>query len=341
MKTTILVAGGAGYIGSHAAMALEMAGYDTLVFDNLSTGHAEFLRFGRHVIGDLADREALAAVFSSNNIAAVMHFAAFINVGESVADPAKYYRNNMANTLNLLETARDHGTRAIIFSSTCATYGMPEHLPLREDHPQLPINPYGRAKLAVEWMLRDFAEAYGLACSPLRYFNAAGAAPKEHNAGIGEWHAPETHLIPLVLQTALDEEKDGQGEKKTVHVFGTDYNTRDGTCIRDYIHVCDLADAHILALQRLLAGEKSEAFNLGNGRGYSVREVIDCARAVTGRPIAVREAPRRPGDPDALVGDAAKAMHELGWRPRFADLASIMHTAWEWEQHRSALRVPA
>ena len=308
-------------------MALETAGYDVLVFDNLSTGHAEFLRFGRHVIGDLADREAVQAMFSANDIAAVMHFAAFINVGESAADPAKYYRNNAANTLNLLEAAREHGTRGMIFSSTCATYGVPEHLPLREDHPRMPINPYGRTKLAVEWMLEDFARAYGLAYSSLRYFNAAGAAPKHLDARIGEWHDPETHLIPLVLQAALN-------EQKTVNILGTDYNTRDGTCIRDYIHVCDLADAHILALKRLLAGEKSGAFNLGNGQGYSVREVIDCARCVTGKKIGVQEAPKRPGDPPILVGDARKALHELGWKPQFTDLESIVRTAWEWEQTR-------
>jgi len=327
MKTTILVAGGAGYIGSHAAMALDMAGYDALVFDNLSTGHAEFLRFGRHVIGDLADREALKAVFSANRITAVMHFAAFAYVGESVADPAKYYRNNVANTLNLLEAAREHGTRGIIFSSTCATYGVPTQLPLREDHPQCPINPYGRTKLAVEWLLQDFSHAYGLAYSVLRYFNAAGAAPGHLDARIGEWHEPETHLIPLALQAALD-------KQKSVSILGTDYNTRDGTCIRDYIHVCDLADAHILALKRLLAGEKSAAFNLGNGQGYSVREVINCVRAVTGRPLAVKEGPRRPGDPDALVGDAAKALHELGWQPKFTELEHMVRTAWEWEQER-------
>ena len=328
MKTTVLVAGGAGYIGSHAAMALDMAGYDALVFDNLSTGHADFLRFGRHVIGDLADRDALRALFAANRITAVMHFAAFAYVGESVADPAKYYRNNVANTLNLLEAAREHGTRAIIFSSTCATYGVPTQLPLREDHPQNPINPYGRTKLAVEWLLQDFAHAYGLAYSSLRYFNAAGAAPAHLDARIGEWHEPETHLIPLALQAALD-------EKNTINILGTDYNTRDGTCIRDYIHVCDLADAHILALERLLAGEKSAAFNLGNGQGYSVREVIDCVRAVTGRSLTVREAPRRPGDPDALVADAAKAIHELGWQPKYADLESMVRTAWDWEQARA------
>ena len=325
MKKQILVVGGAGYIGSHTAMALEATGYDVLVFDNLSTGHAEFLRFGRHVIGDLAERAALDAVFASNSISAVMHFAAFAYVGESVAEPAKYYRNNIVNTLNLLESARDHGVNTIIFSSTCATYGIPQHLPLRETHPQHPISPYGRTKLTVEWMLEDFAAAYDLSYTSLRYFNAAGAAPMALNAHIGEWHNPETHLIPLVLRAALD-------PKQEICIFGTDYDTPDGTCIRDYIHVCDLADAHILALERLLAGEKSCTFNLGNERGYSVQEVITCARAVSDRSIAVKKAPRRPGDPACLVGDVRKAITDLGWKPHYVELEVIMRTAWEWEQ---------
>ena len=328
MRKTILVVGGAGYIGSHAALALNEANYDVLVFDNLSTGHAEFLRFGRHMLGDLADRAALDALFRAHSIAGVMHFAAFTHVGESVSDPAKYYRNNVAHTLNLLECMCRHDVRHCIFSSSCATYGLPKKLPLAENHPQAPINPYGRTKLGVEWMLRDFAHAYGLRYSSLRYFNAAGAAPAEWKAGIGEWHEPETHLIPLVLQAALD-------EKKAISIFGTDYETKDGTCIRDYIHVCDLADAHILALERLFSGEASCVFNLGNGRGYSVREVIDCARAVTGREIAVQEAPRRPGDSPSLVGDAGKALHELGWKPRFSELDAIVRTAWAWEQGRA------
>jgi UDP-glucose 4-epimerase len=306
-------------------MVLEKAGYDVLVFDNLSTGHAEFLLFGQYLIGDLADRAGLDTLFAANSISAIMHFAAFAYVGESVNDPAKYYRNNVSNTLNLLESARAHGVRTIIFSSTCATYGEPQSLPLREEHRRRPISPYGRTKLAVEWMLEDFAAAYGLAYTSLRYFNAAGAAPAEWNARIGEWHEPETHLIPLVLQAALD-------QKREIRIFGTDYDTPDGTCIRDYIHVCDLAQAHILALERLLAGEKSCAFNLGNGRGYSVREVITCAGSVSGRDIAVKEASRRRGDPARLVGDAQKAVAELGWKPRYADLETIIRTAWEWEQ---------
>ena len=330
MKKQILVVGGAGYIGSHTAMALEAAGYDALVFDNLTTGHAEFLRFGRHVIGDLADYAALQSVFAANSICAVMHFSAFTYVGESVTDPAKYYRNNVANTLNLLECARAHDVRAIIFSSTCATYGIPKYLPLKEDHPQLPISPYGRTKLAVEWMLEDFALAYNLPYTALRYFNAAGATPAKLQAQIGEWHEPETHLIPLVLQAAKD-------PRREISIFGTDYDTPDGTCIRDYIHVCDLADAHILALERLLAGGGSCAFNLGNGQGYSVREVIACAKKISGLPITVKEAPRRMGDPARLVGDARKAIAELGWKPSYADLADIVRTAWEWEQLRDTI----
>jgi UDP-glucose 4-epimerase len=322
---SVLVVGGAGYIGSHAALALEKAGYDVLVFDNLSTGYKDFLRFGRHEIGDLADRQALKRVFSGNNFSAVMHFASSISVGESVQKPGEYYRNNVANSLNLFDAAREHEVKNIIFSSTAAVYGMPDAVPVKENHPLKPINPYGRTKLAVEWMLGDFAEAYGIHYTALRYFNAAGAAPAEWKAGIGERHEPETHLIPLVLRAALDPAKE-------IKVFGTDYSTPDGTCIRDYIHVCDLADAHVLALERLLAGEKSDVFNLGNGQGFSVREVIECARRVTGAPIAVRETARRPGDPDILVGSAEKCMDVLGWKPKFQELDMIMETAWDWEQ---------
>jgi len=326
LKKRILVTGGAGYIGSHTAMALEIAGYDVLVLDNLSTGHAEFLRFGRHAIADLADRAGLDAIFASNSITAIMHFAASAYVGDSVVSPAEYYRNNVVNTLNLLESALKHDVRRIIFSSSCTTYGLPQRLPLNEDHPQHPISPYGRTKLATEWMLADFASAYGFSYTSLRYFNAAGAAPSALNAQIGEWHEPETHLIPLVLRAALD-------QKREIAIFGTDYETPDGTCIRDYIHVCDLAEAHILALERLLAGERSCAFNLGNGKGYSIHEVIRCARDITGRDIAVKKTSKRPGDPACLVGDANKAISELGWKPRYANLEAILRTAWDWEQH--------
>ncbi len=327
MKQTILIVGGAGYIGSHTAKALEEAGYDVLVFDNLSTGHKEFLRFGRHVIGDMADMEALNRVFAQNNIAAVMHFAAFINVGESVTDPAKYYRNNVCNPLNLLDTMRAHGCMNFIFSSTCAVYGTPTRLPLIEDHGRNPINSYGRTKLGVEWMLEDFALAYGLKFAALRYFNAAGADP---GGKIGEWHEPETHLIPLVLRAALD-------PARSIKVFGDDYDTPDGTCVRDYIHVNDLASAHILALEKLLSGQPGGAYNLGNGLGYSVREVIETACRVTGRPIKVEHGPRRAGDPAVLVGDASEALGKLGWKPRFAELETIIDTAWTWE--RSDIRM--
>ena len=328
MKKRILVVGGAGYIGSHAVLALERAGYDARVFDNLSTGHAEFLRSGRHMIGDLADRQRLDRLFADGDLDMIMHFAASINVGESVSDPAAYYRNNVVNSYNLLEAAVRHGVKGFIFSSTCAVYGTPLSLPLREDHPENPVNPYGRTKLAVEWMLRDFAEAYGLKYCALRYFNAAGAAPAEWGAHIGEWHDPETHLIPLALRSALN-------PRQEIRIFGTDYETRDGTCIRDYIHVCDLADAHILAMERLLAGGRNCAFNLGSDQGYSVREVLNCVQDVTGRPLAVTETRRRPGDPPVLVGTSAKALSELGWKPRFGDLRTIVATAWEWEKEKA------
>jgi len=328
MLKQVAVIGGAGYIGSHAAMALHGAGYDVVVFDNLSTGHAEFLRFGRHVKGDLGDSVALDAFFAANDIRTVMHFAACINVGESVVDPAKYYRNNVTNTLNLLDCCRKYQVTNVIFSSTCAIYGFPTALPLTEDHPQHPINPYGRTKLAIEWALQDFSAAYGFRVCSLRYFNAAGAAPASLGAGIGEKHDPETHLIPLVLKAAG---KPAHDPERSIRVFGTDYDTKDGTCIRDYIHVCDLADAHVLAMQYLEAGGRHAAFNLGNGQGYSVQEVIDCARRVTGLPIKVTQAARRPGDASILIGNAALAVSELGWKPKFAGLDDIVQSAWDWE----------
>ncbi|MCL1939362.1 MAG: UDP-glucose 4-epimerase GalE [Desulfovibrionaceae bacterium] len=332
MLKQVAVIGGAGYIGSHAAMTLHAAGYDVVVFDNLSTGHAEFLRFGRHVRGDLGDPAALDAFFAANDIRTVMHFAACAYVGESVSDPAKYYRNNVANTLNLLDCCRKYQVANVIFSSTCSTYGVPTALPITEDHPQQPINPYGRTKLAIEWALQDFSAAYGLRVCSLRYFNAAGAAPASLRAGIGEKHDPETHLIPLVLKAAGNPPHDLE---RGIRVFGTDYDTKDGTCIRDYIHVCDLADAHILAMQYLEAGGGRAAFNLGNGQGYSVREVIDSARRVTGLPIKAVTAARRPGDPGILIGDAARAVSELGWKPKFAGLDDIVQSAWDWERSLS------
>ncbi len=327
MKKNVLIVGGAGYIGSHTALLLEQSGYHPIILDDLSTGHKEFLQFGEHIIGDLGDTQLLTSIFDKQPIHGIMHFAAFAYVGESVNHPLKYYENNVAKTFALLQAAKAHEVKNFIFSSTCATYGEPETLPIVESNMQSPINPYGRTKLMIEWMLEDFSNAYDMPYTALRYFNAAGALPSEQNISIGEWHEPETHLIPLVLQAAQD-------PQKSIHIFGTDYPTPDGTCIRDYIHVCDLAKAHILALERLWAGEKSVVYNLGNGQGYSVREIISTTKEITKRPISVIEGPRRAGDPPALVGDARKAQQELGWKPQFAELDVILRTAWQWEERR-------
>jgi len=289
-------------------------------FDNLSRGHREFLQWGEHVLGDLADRDALCELFRTHDIAAVMHFAAYTYVGESVSDPQLYYDNNVGNTLNLLYAMRESGVDAFIFSSSCAIHGVPLSLPMTEDQPQRPISPYGRTKLMVEQILADYDQAYGLRSVCLRYFNAAGADPE---GCVGEWHEPETHLVPLVLEAALNPER-------AIHVFGTDYPTPDGTCVRDYIHVLDLADAHIRALEHLLGGGASDAYNLGNGQGHSVREVINCVREVTGREICVVEAARREGDPPFLVGSSAKISAALGWQPKYGDMRDIVKTAWDW-----------
>ena len=318
----ILIAGGAGYIGSHANKLFNQRGYDTVVFDNLVYGHRSFVRWGDFVLGDLADCDQLRLCFSKYPIEAVMHFCAFAYVGESVTDPAKYYRNNVVNTLNLLDTMREFHVPYLIFSSTCSTYGVPQRIPLTEDHPQSPVNPYGWSKFMIEQILKDYNNAYGIKYVTLRYFNAAGADP---DADIGERHDPETHLIPLVLDVAA-------GKRPDVKIFGTDYETPDGTCIRDYIHVTDLADAHILALGYLRGGGPSDSFNLGNGNGFSVREVIRTAEKVTGRAIKYIETGRRAGDPPVLIGSASKAMEILQWRPQFADLPIIMQTAWHWHQ---------
>ncbi len=322
MSEPVLVAGGAGYIGSHVAKLLHQKGFHPVVLDNLVHGHRRAARWGTFVEADLADREAVKEVLLEHRIRAVMHFAAHAYVGESVRDPAKYYRNNVANTLALLEAMTDVKSEFLIFSSSCATYGEPERVPINEDHPQLPINPYGRTKLVVEGMLRDFETAYGLRHVNLRYFNAAGADP---DGEIGEDHDPETHLIPLVLDVAL-------GVRPHIAIFGTDYPTPDGTCIRDYIHVTDLAEAHVLALQHLLDGGRSRSFNLGNGTGYSVRQVIEAAAQITKQPIAVLEAQRRWGDPASLVGSAERIRRELGWSPQHAGLDAILRTAWDWHR---------
>ena len=326
-KPTILVTGGAGYIGSHAVLALKRAGYGVVVLDNLVYGHRELVEKVLQVeliVGDTNDRSLLDELFASHPIAAVMHFSAYAYVGESVTDPGKYYRNNVVGTLTLLEAMLAASVKHFVFSSTCATYGVPKGVPISEDHPQNPINPYGMTKLMVERILSDFDIAYGLKSVYFRYFNAAGADP---DGLLGEDHNPETHLIPLVLMTAL-------GKRESVSIFGTDYPTSDGTCIRDYIHVTDLADAHVLGLEYLLQGGDTSVFNLGNGNGFSVKQVIDTASLVTGRNIKVVESDRRPGDPPILVGSSDKARKILGWKPQYPALREIVTHAWQWHQHR-------
>lgn len=318
----ILVVGGAGYIGSHINKELNKRGYKTVVLDNLVYGHKELVKWGNFVLGDINDTELLRLIFKNYHINAVMHFSAFTYVGESVEDPLKYYINNVANTLNLLNVMQEFKVQIFIFSSSCATYGEPEIIPMPESHPQKPINAYGRTKLMVEDVLKDMETAYGLKYAALRYFNAAGADP---DIEIGEWHEPETHLIPLVLDAAI-------GKRKDIKIFGTDYETPDGTCIRDYIHVTDLADAHILAMEKLMNGNKSEAFNLGNGNGFSVKEIIEEARKVTGKEIVAVEAERRPGDPPILIGSSDKAKEILGWEPKYNQISVIIKTAWKWHQ---------
>ncbi len=323
----ILVTGGAGYIGSHTALALKQRGYQIIILDNLVYGHRELVEdnLGIEVIqGDIGDAGLLTDIFNRRNVVAVIHFAAYAYVGESVKDPEKYYRNNVVGTLTLLETMRACGVDKIVFSSTCATYGVPDANPIPESQVQRPINPYGASKLMVERILQDFSTAYNIRSVVFRYFNAAGADPQGR---LGEDHAPETHLIPLVLYTAL-------GRRQHISIYGTDYPTPDGTCIRDYIHVSDLADAHILGLEYLLKGGQTDVFNLGNGNGFSVREVIDTARQVTGREISVVEDERRPGDPPTLVGSSEKARQVLGWHPQYADLTQILTHAWYWHQRR-------
>lgn len=316
----ILVAGGAGYIGSHMVKMLGQRGCSVTTLDDLSSGHRDAVLCGDFVQGDMADRRVLDAVLS-RGFDAVMHFASFIQVGESVQQPAKYYQNNVLNTLGLLDAMRAHGVSRFIFSSTAATFGEPQYSPIDEQHPQQPINPYGRTKLMVEQALADYDRAYGLKSVCLRYFNAAGADPEGQ---LGERHEPETHLIPLVLQAA-------SGRRPHIGVFGRDYDTPDGTCIRDYIHIEDLCSAHWLALQSLMGGAGSQAYNLGNGHGFSVQEVIDTAERVTGRKVPVVNEPRRAGDPARLVADASLVRQQLGWQPKFADLDTIVAHAWAWE----------
>lgn len=324
MSKTILVTGGAGYIGSHACKTLAKAGYEPIAYDNLVYGHREAVRWGPFVEGDLADRSLLGETIQRFDIAAIMHFAAFAYVGESVMKPEIYFRNNVVNSLGLLETMLETGCRKIVFSSSCATYGLPETMPIRETTPQRPVNPYGESKLMIERALHWYGKAHGLAHVALRYFNAAGADP---DAEIGEDHDPETHLIPLILDTAL-------GRRPQIDVFGTDYPTPDGTAIRDYVHVQDLAEAHVLALDHLADGGEGLALNLGTGQGHSVREVIAAAESVTGRAVMSRNTTRRPGDPPMLVADPSRARDALGWTPHLSSLEDILGTAWAWHLRR-------
>jgi UDP-glucose-4-epimerase GalE len=318
------VTGGAGYVGSHTVRALQGQGVEAVVFDNLSRGHRWAAGAAEFIEGDLLDRGAIQAAVG-RGIDAVIHLAALAYVGESVADPARYYETNVGGSLNLLTAMRAHGVRHLVWSSTCAVYGVPRVVPIPEDHPPDPVNPYGASKLMVERVLRDHDHAYGIRSVTLRYFNAAGAEP---DGTLGEIHEPESHLIPRVLLTA-------RGRYPDVEILGDDYPTPDGTCIRDYVHVSDLAAAHLLSLGWVRRHDRSATFNLGTERGYSVREVIDLAREVTGLAIPIRVSPRRPGDPPALVGQATRARTELGWTPRFPDLRAIVETAWAW--HRRPL----
>ena len=315
----ILVTGGAGYIGSFTTHRLLADGHTVVVYDNLSAGHRAAVPAGVLRVGDLADADRLDHLLAVERIEAVIHFAASCYVGESVTDPATYYRNNVGNSLTLLERVRRHGIKRVVFSSTCATYGVPEVVPIPEGHPQRPVNPYGNTKLAVEMMLRDYAPAYGIGFAALRYFNASGASA---DGARGEHHTPETHLIPLALQVAL-------GQRPHLRVFGTDYDTPDGTCVRDYVHVEDLAEAHVLALGAIAPGV-GKAWNVGTGTGSSVREVIRTCEEVSGRPIAVAEGPRRAGDPPTLVATGDRIRAELGWAPKYPTLRQIVETAWAW-----------
>ena len=323
----ILVVGGAGYIGSHMVKMLLDSGHEVITFDNLSSGFRDAVLGGIFVEGDLADISALDDMFTLHQPDAVMHFASYIQVGESVQHPDKYYLNNFTNTLNLMNTMVKHGVNHFIFSSTAAVFGEPEYVPIDEEHVKNPLNPYGRSKWMVEQVLADYERAYGLKSVCLRYFNAAGADP----AGLlGERHEPETHLIPLVLQTL-------SGKRPHISVFGRDYDTPDGTCLRDYIHIVDLCSAHLLALTKLVETGKSMRFNLGNGSGFSVQEVIAAAERVTGKKVKVVEAPRRDGDPARLVADSTLAKTELNWNPVYPDLDSIISHAWNWEMRLSNL----
>lgn len=317
----ILVVGGAGYIGSHMVKKLANCGHEVTTLDNLSTGRRDAVKYGQFVEGDLGDRNTLDALFSDTTFDAVMHFAAFIEVGESVEQPARYYHNNVVNTQVLLDAMLAHNIKYFIFSSTAAIFGEPEYTPIDEKHPTQPINPYGRSKLMVEHILQDYDKAYGLKSTCLRYFNAAGADPEGE---LGERRQHESHLIPLILQAA-------SGRREDIKIFGQDYDTHDGTCVRDYIHINDLCDAHMLSLETMQDNNQSAAYNLGNGNGFSVKQVIDTAKRIAGVDFKVIHAERRSGDPATLIADASLAHKQLGWTPQHAELENIVQSAWNWE----------
>jgi UDP-glucose 4-epimerase len=317
----ILVVGGAGYIGSHMVKQLALAGNDVITLDNLSYGYRDAVKYGEFIEGDLGDNAVLDSIFQAGDIDAVMHFAGFIQVGESVIKPSMYYHNNVVNTHTLLDAMLRHEVKNFIFSSTAAIFGEPDYTPIDEQHNKQPINPYGHSKLMIEQVLDDYDKAYQLRSTCLRYFNAAGADP---DGELGERHIPETHLIPLILQAA-------SGRREDIKVFGDDYATADGTCVRDYIHINDLCEAHSLALLKMIEQDKSARYNLGNGKGFSVKQVIDVAKEVSDNDFKVSIEPRRDGDPATLVADATLAQQELGWQPKFAELKDIVETAWHWE----------
>ena len=319
---TILITGGAGYIGSHTNLLFNERGFDTVIVDNLVYGHTENILGGTFIKGDISDSALLDKIFSDYDISAVVHFAAFAYVGESVTNPSKYYNNNVSATLVLLDAMVKHNVKEFIFSSTCATYGIPQKMPITEDMEQKPINPYGASKLMIERIVKDYACAYGLRYCIFRYFNAAGADPLTR---IGEYHIPETHIIPLILDVAI-------GKRECVHIFGTDYPTKDGTCVRDYIHVMDLADAHLRAFEYLESGGKSVFLNLGTMNGISLRELMDAATVVTKVNFAIKEEPRRAGDPPCLIGSMKKAEDILQWKPCHSDIEEIIQDAWAWHK---------
>ncbi len=327
MQEKVLVVGGAGYIGSHTCLKLAERGYEPIVFDNLSNGHEEFVRWGTLEQGDIRDKDRLRSVFEAHKPVAVLHFAALIEVGESIKNPVAFYENNVIGSLNLLSVAQAADVAAFVFSSTCATYGLPDETPMSEQHKQVPINPYGRTKFIVEQALKDYNQFLGMRSVMLRYFNAAGADPEGR---IGEWHMPETHAIPLAIDAAL-------GRRDGFKIFGDDYDTRDGTCVRDYIHVLDLADAHVRAVDYLLGGGATVELNLGTGTGTTVKELLDTISKVSGKPFPVENAPRRDGDSTTLVADNQKAKEVLDWEPQFS-LEDIIRSAWNWHSKQSSLK---